>query len=70
MNIILRDFFKANPKDAWLQTGQIGLLPLDARLRLKKAAAINNQRDRQKAIAEADAWVKATYPEYFQPAKE
>lgn len=57
-------------KTVWKRTGQIGLLPLDARLRLRKAAETENPRERHKAIRDADAWVKSTYPEYFQPAKE
>lgn len=57
----------ARARAVWKKTGEIGLLPYDARLRLQKAARAPNPRERIKAMAEADAWVKATYPEYFQP---
>lgn len=65
MNAAIKRFM--NP---WAKTGEIGLLPLDARLRMQRAAAIQNRRDRLIAISETEAWVKSTYPEYFQPEKE
>lgn len=46
-----------------------GFLPPDAARRLKEAATNNPSLDpmeRLRAINEADAWVKATYPQYFR----
>lgn len=56
--------------EAWRAAGEIGLLPLDARLRLRKAASIENRRDRLAAIGEAEAWVKSTYPQFFNQRSE
>jgi hypothetical protein len=54
----------------WILTGEIGLLPYDARLRLKKAGATKKSRNdplaRIRALNEAEAWVKSTYPQFFK----
>lgn len=49
----------------WEATGQIGLLPYEARERLRRAAAVENPRDRRFAIEQADRWVRAMYPQFF-----
>lgn len=59
-----------NNKNTWAVTGEVGLLPLDARLRLRKAASIENRRDRLIAMSEAEAWVKSTYPQYFNQKEQ
>ena len=58
---------KPNP---WVETGEIGLLPYDARCRLKKAAETKIPPDdplvRIRAMNEAAEWVKAEYLQFFK----
>lgn len=61
---------KGDEKNPWAETGEIGLLPYDARLRLQKAAATKIPPDdplaRIREMYWAEKWVKDTYPQFFE----